>query len=118
MCIKELSGVRALLHVGAPSDTSSYTPRLFADIRNRGINELMMSDLLRDLTDMMQPNVRDRKPPASKFFIRNLESIKPSGGETCAICVEAFDTAAVQLPCKHLFHKDCVIPWLQIVSMW
>ena len=33
-------------------------------------------------------------------------------GETvCSVCLEQFDTQAVQLPCHHFFHKDCIEEW-------
>jgi len=42
-------------------------------------------------------------------------SFKPADAEeTCVICIENFargDTIT-HLPCKHIFHKKCIIPWL------
>lgn len=34
---------------------------------------------------------------------------------TCGVCLDAFqlDDAAVALPCKHLYHEDCLVPWLK-----
>ena len=33
----------------------------------------------------------------------------------CAVCREAFSPgdAAVRLPCNHLYHSPCILPWLQ-----
>ncbi|KAJ3232535.1 hypothetical protein HDU78_007008 [Chytriomyces hyalinus] len=57
------------------------------------------------------------KPPASKFFVRNLPSVK-APSNPCAICVEHFtateDDPAKILPCKHIFHKQCLTPWLKL----
>jgi hypothetical protein len=38
----------------------------------------------------------------------------PRDAETCAICIMDFeqDELLIRLPCKHLFHWDCVEPWL------
>ena len=32
----------------------------------------------------------------------------------CTICMDSFDASAVvtQLPCKHMFHKKCILRWL------
>lgn len=34
--------------------------------------------------------------------------------ESCAICIDEFEQAAVclELPCKHVFHKKCIEPWV------
>ncbi|KAG9454390.1 hypothetical protein H6P81_007294 [Aristolochia fimbriata] len=37
------------------------------------------------------------------------------GGETCAICFEEFGESkkvVTETPCAHLFHSDCLLPWL------
>ena len=58
-------------------------------------------------------------PPASKKVIEDLQE-KQVGkdDEKCSICLkpneEENETFKV-LPCKHDFHKSCIIPWLQKV---
>lgn len=34
---------------------------------------------------------------------------------TCGVCLDAFqlDDSAVALPCKHVYHEDCLVPWLK-----
>ena len=65
-------------------------------------------------------------PPAKKSAIESL----PKGGfkdlltsseiakehPSCSVCVEKFDekeTELIKMPCSHLFHKDCLMPWLE-----
>lgn len=41
-------------------------------------------------------------------------SVRDEEGDICAICHDGFEPVAqvAQLPCKHCFHRDCVVPWL------
>lgn len=34
---------------------------------------------------------------------------------TCGVCLDSFqlDDAAIALPCKHVYHEDCLVPWLK-----
>ncbi|KAI3903905.1 hypothetical protein MKW92_047348 [Papaver armeniacum] len=63
-----------------------------------------------------------RAPPASKEVVANLptiivteESLKRLGiGTECAVCSEnlVINDKMQELPCKHLFHPLCLMPWL------
>ncbi|CAA7032194.1 unnamed protein product [Microthlaspi erraticum] len=64
---------------------------------------------------------RSGNPPASKSAIESLPRVEISdchiGAEAnCAVCTEVFEpeTEAREMPCKHLFHDDCIVPWLSI----
>ena len=39
-------------------------------------------------------------------------------GAECSVCKEQFTVgeSLLKLPCTHLYHRDCVIPWLKLVS--
>lgn len=36
----------------------------------------------------------------------------------CSVCWDEFEVSskAVQLPCAHLYHEDCILPWIEQVS--
>ncbi|KAE8711777.1 E3 ubiquitin-protein ligase RING1-like [Hibiscus syriacus] len=61
-------------------------------------------------------------PPASKSAIEALPSVNitkdnsDSEFNQCAVCMDEFEegTEAKQMPCKHLYHKDCILPWLEL----
>lgn len=61
-------------------------------------------------------------PPASKSAVENLPNIKitkqllESDYSDCAVCKDSFelDEEAKQLPCKHMYHQDCILPWLEL----
>ncbi|GLU17811.1 hypothetical protein SLE2022_341640 [Rubroshorea leprosula] len=59
-------------------------------------------------------------PPASVSFVRNLPRIIVSeehekhDGLACAVCKDSLSvgTEVNQLPCLHLYHPSCILPWL------
>lgn len=61
----------------------------------------------------------DNNPPASKVAIESMptveiQDIHLSTDPHCAVCKEVFDlgTEVKEMPCKHLYHSDCILPWL------
>ena len=36
----------------------------------------------------------------------------------CSVCMEDFklEETVKELPCSHLYHPDCIVPWLEMVS--
>lgn len=61
-------------------------------------------------------------PPASKSAIEGLPTIRitvellDTDSSQCAVCKDIFevDEEAKQMPCKHIYHKDCILPWLEL----
>ncbi|KAB1220833.1 E3 ubiquitin-protein ligase RING1 [Morella rubra] len=60
-------------------------------------------------------------PPASKAAIESMPIIKIVGSHVsteshCAVCKELFelDSEAREMPCKHIYHSDCILPWLSM----
>ncbi|KAL2317218.1 hypothetical protein Fmac_031094 [Flemingia macrophylla] len=59
--------------------------------------------------------------PASKAAVESLPAIEINTTHTaveshCAVCKEAFElsTMAKEMPCKHIYHPECILPWLAI----
>ncbi|VFQ81199.1 unnamed protein product [Cuscuta campestris] len=80
-------------------------------------------DRLLDQLTHMDPNGLGRgdDPPASKSAIESLPTIEivrshVSAEPHCAVCKEAFELGneAREMPCKHLYHSDCILPWLSL----
>ncbi|KAK7394921.1 hypothetical protein VNO78_15462 [Psophocarpus tetragonolobus] len=75
-----------------------------------------------DLLDHLAENDSSRRgaPPAAVSFVNNLPRVvigkehEKHGELVCAICkdVLAPDTEVNQLPCSHLYHINCILPWL------
>ncbi|EPS71177.1 hypothetical protein M569_03584, partial [Genlisea aurea] len=62
-------------------------------------------------------------PPASKSAVENLRRTvltKREVGEdrapACAVCKEEFAAGeeATAMPCRHMYHGECIVPWLGI----
>ncbi|XP_021888385.1 E3 ubiquitin-protein ligase RDUF2-like [Carica papaya] len=78
--------------------------------------------LLDQLTQLEVNGVsRFEHPPASKAAIESMPMIKilqshVSTESYCAVCKEPFelDTEAREMPCKHIYHSDCILPWLSL----
>jgi len=59
-------------------------------------------------------------PPAATSSVENLPSVVIStsneinGGVICPVCKDdmPIQTIAKQLPCMHLYHSSCILPWL------
>lgn len=62
------------------------------------------------------------RPPTSKSVVKNLQLVALTQEDVdkdnalCAVCKDEMTTGqqAMQLPCTHRYHGDCIIPWLGI----
>ncbi|KDP44929.1 hypothetical protein JCGZ_01429 [Jatropha curcas] len=62
---------------------------------------------------------RFEQPPASKSAIESMPTVTINEFHTsteshCAVCKEPFEleSEAREMPCKHIYHSDCILPWL------
>ncbi|XP_021894609.1 E3 ubiquitin-protein ligase RDUF1 [Carica papaya] len=115
-----------------PSDGEDNTFELYYDDGSgsglrplpASISEFLMgSGFDRLLEQLAQIEVtgfgRPENPPASKAAIESMPRIEISDSHVgadlhCAICTEAFEMGveAREMPCKHIYHGDCILPWL------
>ncbi|KAG6393483.1 hypothetical protein SASPL_147725 [Salvia splendens] len=63
----------------------------------------------------------DSNPPASKAAIESMPTVSIIDRHIaieshCAVCKEAFELGsdAREMPCSHLYHQDCILPWLSL----
>ncbi|PHT78102.1 E3 ubiquitin-protein ligase [Capsicum annuum] len=64
---------------------------------------------------------RPENPPASKSAIESMPIVQISSNHVnsethCAVCKEAFElgSEAREMPCEHIYHSDCILPWLSL----
>ena len=75
--------------------------------------------LFQDALLLLSPKPLPTKPrplPSVHVTPSLLSALDPNGVVFCAVCKDqiALDAEAKQLPCKHLYHADCITPWLEL----
>ncbi|XP_062095599.1 probable E3 ubiquitin-protein ligase RHC2A [Humulus lupulus] len=90
------------------------------------ISEFLMGsgfDRLLDQLSQLEINGVGRMdhPPASKAAIESMPIIKILANHVstelhCAVCKEEFELNSIarEMPCKHIYHTDCILPWLSL----
>ncbi|KAK4776654.1 hypothetical protein SAY86_005342 [Trapa natans] len=74
---------------------------------------------LEELFDQLSTNGRRGPSPATRSSIDAMPIVKISqrhlrSNSHCVVCLEKFEIGleARQMPCNHLYHSACIIPWL------
>ncbi|KAI4385987.1 hypothetical protein MLD38_003967 [Melastoma candidum] len=62
---------------------------------------------------------RPENPPASKAAVESMPRVAIGSDHLvaelhCAVCKEQFELRdeAREMPCKHMYHQECILPWL------
>ncbi|KAL2334366.1 hypothetical protein Fmac_015579 [Flemingia macrophylla] len=79
-----------------------------------------LEELIQQLAEN-DPN-RYGNPPASRSAVEGLpdvavtDELLASDSAQCAVCKETFELGetAKQMPCRHIYHPDCILPWLEL----
>ncbi|CAH0559276.1 unnamed protein product [Brassicogethes aeneus] len=77
---------------------------------------LHFARLLRDFNMFEELNGQKLPPPASKEVVENLPNHTISeDGTQCPVCLKPHEKGeeGKKLPCNHVYHVDCIIPWLK-----
>lgn len=102
---------------GAGSGLRPLPPNMSEMLLGSGFDRL-----LEQLSQIeMNGIARYEHPSASKAAIDSLPTIEICRNHLateshCAVCMEPFElgTSAREMPCKHTYHSDCILPWLAI----
>lgn len=76
---------------------------------------------LHGLIEELTQNDRPGPPPAPSSTIEAIPTVKigedhMSNDAQCPVCKEEFKLGgeARELPCKHAYHSECIVPWLEL----
>ncbi|KAK3197998.1 hypothetical protein Dsin_021413 [Dipteronia sinensis] len=74
--------------------------------------DLLLQHLLEN-----DPN-RYGTPPAQREAVKALPAVTVEENLQCSVCLEDFEIGAEakEMPCKHKFHNECILPWLELHS--
>lgn len=86
---------------------------------SRGSNgDLFVGPGLQELIEQLMSD-RQGPPPAPRAAIDAMPTIKIARAHIqtdshCPVCKDEFElgTEARQMPCNHIYHSDCIVPWL------
>uniref|UniRef100_A0A8C9RH20 RING-type E3 ubiquitin transferase n=1 Tax=Scleropages formosus TaxID=113540 RepID=A0A8C9RH20_SCLFO len=72
------------------------------------------------ITQLLNQFENSGPPPADRDKIKSLPTVQVTeehvgSGLECPVCKEDYSVgeSVRQLPCSHLFHNDCIVPWLE-----
>lgn len=101
-------------HPVSPSENILPLP---ANSRENFSPDQGLEELIQELTQ----NDRPGPPPAPESAIEALPLVELSAENLkndsyCAVCKDEFEVGVLvrELPCKHFYHSDCILPWLHI----
>ncbi|XP_042424233.1 probable E3 ubiquitin-protein ligase RHC1A [Zingiber officinale] len=87
--------------------------------RRVNIGDYLLGSGFDNLIEQLTRNNSRGPPPASQSAIDSMPTVKISkrhlrGDSHCPVCKDRFElgSEAREMPCKHIYHSDCIIPWL------
>ncbi|KAF7833624.1 putative E3 ubiquitin-protein ligase RHC1A [Senna tora] len=87
--------------------------------RRVDFGDYFMGPGLEELIEQLTMNDHRGPPPASHSSIDAMPTIKITqthlrSDSHCPVCKEKFElgSEARQMPCNHIYHSDCIVPWL------
>ncbi|KAG2391289.1 hypothetical protein LR48_Vigan07g069800 [Vigna angularis] len=105
---------------GAGTGLRPLPPRMSEFLLGTGFDRVM--DQLSNVESNSGSGRHDQHhAPASKAVVDAMPEIEINASHMvteshCAVCKEPFElcTRAREMPCKHLYHPECILPWLAI----
>lgn len=109
------------------SDSNTFQPVIYPGGRQgpipRGVDsrDYFFGPGFNELIDQITENDRQGPPPVPERGINAIPTVKIESknlkeNSHCPVCQEEFEIGgeARELPCKHIYHSDCIVPWLRL----
>ncbi|KAK9273823.1 hypothetical protein L1049_018634 [Liquidambar formosana] len=87
--------------------------------RRANVGDLFSGTGLEEIIEQLLMNGQQGPPPASRSSIDAMPTIKITQmhhniDSHCPVCQDKFElgSEARQMPCNHIYHSDCIVPWL------
>ncbi|XP_012570892.1 E3 ubiquitin-protein ligase RING1-like isoform X2 [Cicer arietinum] len=113
--------------IGSPnSDSNTFQPVITRGRQGplpRGVDarDYFFGPGFNELIDQITENDRQGPPPVPERGINAIPTVKIESknlkeNSQCPVCQEEFEIGgeARELPCKHIYHSDCIVPWLRL----
>lgn len=89
-------------------------------MRRADVADYFVGPGLEDLIEQLTHSDRQGPPPASQSSIDAMPRVRITarhltGDSHCPVCKDKFElgSEAREMPCNHLYHSDCILPWLE-----
>ncbi|CAN6478068.1 unnamed protein product [Victoria cruziana] len=102
--------------------TGGFAGEEDAEVRGTGLGDYLLGERLERLVEQLAEvdSGSYGSFPASRACVAAIPTVKitqailADDSLNCAICKDEFeaDVDAKQLPCRHIYHGDCILPWL------
>ncbi|CAD5209746.1 unnamed protein product [Bursaphelenchus xylophilus] len=100
------------IHIQIGHGDGGGMPRNLGDY---AFGDANFDEIITQLLNGYEQSVGLSKAEIKRLPMTNVTQIHVDNGTQCTTCMDTFDLGqeVAQLDCKHIYHKDCLVPWLE-----